>query len=80
MLCFGYQLSGVSFFCVCGIPAFTLPFIIFNNKEVNSKRNEFDFLRTNNYNRKRIIIVVTVLLYLIATNAGVAIFRNIKGN
>lgn len=78
--CFGVQLSGLYFFCICGIPAFILPFILFKNKEIKSKRNEFDFLKANDLSRKRITVVVAVLLFLIALNAGIAIVRNINGS
>jgi hypothetical protein len=80
MLCFGYQLSDFSFFCICVVPAFILPFIIFKNEQINSKRKEFDFLRSDNYKKKRIVVVVTVLLFLIILNAGVALVRNINGS
>jgi len=77
MGCFGYQLSGLSFFCICGIPAFIIPFLLFKSKEIKIKRDEFVFLKVNTSSKKRIIIVAAVLLLLIALNAGVAIFRNI---
>lgn len=78
--CFEVQLSGLLFFCICGIPAFILPFFLFRNKEIKLKRNEFDFLKANNLSKKRIIVVVGVLLFLIGLNAGIAIVRNKTGS
>jgi len=75
-LCFGYKLSGLLFFCVCAVPAFIIPNIIFSKKKIKFNRNEFDFLRTEDYKGKRIIVIASVIAALIILNAGVAIYRN----
>jgi len=76
-LCFGFKLSGLLFFFLCAVPAFIVPDIVFSKKKINFNYKEFDFLRTDGYKRKRIIVVVLVVAVLIILNAGVAIYRNV---
>lgn len=74
---FGYEVSKGFFFIFCGIPAFTLPYLIFKAKKIHLKRLEFDFLKANKYYNKRIIVVWSVGIFLILLNAAVAVIRNL---
>jgi len=81
LLYFGYSLSSLLFVMFCGVPAFIIPYLLFQRKEVlNSKLKEFKFLEAKEYNRKRIICVGRILVFSIAFNAGIAMIRNITNS
>ncbi len=76
---FGYPFSVISIICICGIPAFVIPYLLIQNnkKGFNLRFEKFEFLKEKEYNRKRLTIVIAVLSFSIVLNAAVAIFRNI---
>ena len=75
---FGYPVSILFVIFFCALPAFIIPYLLFQSDKVfNLKFKEFEFLRGNECKQKRIIVIFSIASFSIIFNTAVAIFRNL---
>jgi len=75
---FGHKFSGIIFMFFCGVPAFLIPYLLFQRKHLfHSRFKEFEFLRAKEYKRKRIIAVISAIVFSILFCDGMAVLRNL---
>ena len=79
-LLFGYKFSGIILFLFCVLPAVLIPYLLFTqNKVFKSKIEQFRFLNTREYNRKRYILLISITVETGLLVFGLALVRNILG-
>ncbi|WP_426669074.1 hypothetical protein ACPPVU_22980 [Mucilaginibacter sp. McL0603] len=77
-LLFGIKLSGMAFIAFCGLPALIIPYwSISKNKMYKERLREYDYLKAKEFNYKRNVYVISVLVFAIALNTSIAIIRNL---